>query len=85
MSTKYPEATLDLLAYQLTIKASQQYDGLYWCAYDIHYHVNAEASGNRKWAKLDTDFTTGFSQVEPECCRFAASVTAAPTQLYPVI
>ena len=31
MSTKYPEATLDLLAYQLTIiEASQQYDGLYW-------------------------------------------------------
>ena len=33
MSTKYPEAILDLLAYQLTIiKASQQYDGLYCMA-----------------------------------------------------
>ena len=61
MSTKYPEATLDLLAYQLTIiKASQQYDGLYWRAYDTHYRVNAAASGNRKWAKLDTDLYTRF-------------------------
>ena len=61
MSSKYPEVTLDLLAYQLTIiKASQQYDGLYWRAYDTHYRVNAAASGNRKWAKLDTDLYTRF-------------------------
>ena len=31
---------LELLAYILTIiKASQQYDGMYWRAYDTHYRM----------------------------------------------
>jgi len=50
-----------LLAYQLTIiKASQQYDGLYWRAYDTHYRVNAAATGNCTWSRLDTDLYTRF-------------------------
>ena len=53
------EEILELLAYQLTIlKASQQYDGLYWRAYDTHYRVNAAATGNRLWSRLDTDLYT---------------------------
>ena len=56
-----PAATLKLLAYMLTvIKASQQYDGLYWLSYDTNYHINAAASGNKAWSRLDTDLYTRF-------------------------
>ena len=57
----HPSATLELLAYSLTIiKASQQYDGLLWRSYDVNYRVAAAASGNRKWSRLDTDLFTRF-------------------------
>ena len=56
-----PAATLELLAYMLTvIKASQQYDGLYWRLYDTNYRINAAASGNKAWSRLDTDLYTRF-------------------------
>lgn len=46
-----------LLAYMLTIiKASQQYDGLYWRS----YMVTAMASGNRSWSCLDTELYSCF-------------------------
>lgn len=61
MATKFPEAVPDMLAYQLAIiRASEQYDGLYWRAYDTHFRVNAAATGNRKWSRLDTDLYTRF-------------------------
>lgn len=45
---KFPEQRNELLAYQLTIiKASQQYDGLQWRAYDTHFHVSAAATNNK--------------------------------------
>ena len=54
-------ATLELLAYMLTIiRASQQYDGLCWRSYDTNYRIAAAASGNRSWSKLDTDLFTRF-------------------------
>lgn len=56
-----PSATLELIAYGLTIiKASQHYDGLHWRSYDTHYRINAAAAGNRKWSRLDTDLYTRF-------------------------
>lgn len=59
--SEHPSATLELLAYMLTIiKASQQYDGLYWRSYDTNYRITAAASGNRQWSKLDTDLYTRF-------------------------
>ena len=52
MAIKFPESLTEMLAYQLVIiKASQQYDGLYWRVYDTHFRVNAAASGNRKWSQ----------------------------------
>ena len=57
----HPSATLELLAYMLTIiKASQQYDSLYWRSYDTNYRITAAASGNRSWSRLDTDLYTRF-------------------------
>ena len=39
--SEHPSATLELLAYGLTIiKASQQYDGLYWRTYGTHFRIN---------------------------------------------
>ena len=72
MAIKFPESVTEMLAYQLVIiKASQQYDGLYWRVYDIHFRVNAAASGNRKWSQLDTDlytrFFTGRAREVPYC------------------
>ena len=50
MSTKYPEATLALLAYQLTIiKANQQYDGLYWQGRRQRYGRYGTAGTVRPW------------------------------------
>ena len=58
---KHPEQRNELLAYQLTIiKASQQYDGLQWRAYDTHFRVSAAATGSKSWSKLDTDLYTRF-------------------------
>ena len=42
------------------IKASQQYDGFYWQAYDTHYRVRAAAMGDCTWSRLDTDLFTRF-------------------------
>ena len=57
--SQHPSATLELLAYMITIvKASQQYDGLYWRAYDTNYRLTASATGNRNWSRLDTDLFT---------------------------
>ena len=59
--SEHPSATLEMLAYMVTIiKASQQYDGLYWRAYDTNYRLTAAASGNRQWSRLDTDLFTRF-------------------------
>ena len=59
--SEHPSAALELIAYMLTIiKASQQYDGLCWRAYDTNYRLAAAASGNRTWSRLDTDLFTRF-------------------------
>ena len=59
--SEHPSATLELLAYMLTIiKATQQYDRLYWRSYDTNYRITAAASGNRAWSRLDTDLYTRF-------------------------
>ena len=61
MSRQYPEVVPEMLAYQLAVvNASEQYDGLYWRSYDVHYRVNAAASGNRSWSALDVDLYTRF-------------------------
>jgi hypothetical protein len=61
MAQQYPEVVGGMIAYlQLIVKASQQYDGLYWRSYDTHFRVNAAATGNRDWARMDTDLYTRF-------------------------
>ena len=61
MGNKFVEAIPEMLAYLLVIvNASEQYDGMYWRTYDTHFRVNAAATGNRQWARLDIDLYTRF-------------------------
>ena len=59
--SKHPSATLEMLAYMLTIiNPSQQYDGLHWRSYDANYGITVAASGNKTWSRLDTNLYTRF-------------------------
>ena len=59
--TQHPSASLELVAYMtIILKASQQYVGLTWRAYDTHYPTKAAASRNLRWSQLDTDLFTRF-------------------------
>ena len=59
--SEHPLGSLKLIAYMLTIiKTSQQYDGLYWRAYDTNYRLAAAASSNCTWSRLDMDLFTRF-------------------------
>ena len=56
-----PSMALELLVYALTIvRASHNFEGLHWCAYDTHFRINAAASANRTWSNVDTDLYTRF-------------------------
>lgn len=76
--SEHPSAILELLAYMLTIiKASQQYDGLYWQSYDTY-----AASGNRALSRLNTDLYTRFltSRAKPVSTCSSVSHLAANCQ-----
>ena len=64
--SEHPSATLELIAYGLTIiKASQHYDGLHWRSYDTHYRINAAVAENHQWSQLNTDLYTCFFTGRP--------------------
>ena len=72
MGKKFPEAMPEILAYQqVSVNASEQYDGIYWRCYDTHYRVNTAATGNRQWSDLDIDLYTqvftGRAQTVASC------------------
>lgn len=56
----------------LIIKASQQYVGLQWRAYDTHFRVAVAASENHEWSKVNVDlytrFITGREKAVTCCC-----------------
>ena len=61
ITKKCHTAVNKLLAYQLIIfKASQQYNGLQWQAYNFNFHISAATTGNKRWSHLDTDLYTVF-------------------------
>ena len=48
MALKFPEYTPQLLAYMVTIlKASQEYEGTTWAAYNVAYRQQAASTGHR--------------------------------------
>lgn len=62
---------------QFAIKASEQYDGMYWRTYDTHFRVNAATTGNHQWARLEinlyTRFFTGRSRAVTSCSVYDAT------------
>ena len=55
MASKFPEYTPQLLAYMVTIlKASQEYEGAAWAAYDVAYRQQAAATGHKRWSEVNT-------------------------------
>ena len=83
MVCHHPSATLELLAYMLTIiKASQQYDGLYWRASDTNYRLTAAATGNRTWSRLDTDL---FTRVFTGRARLVSACSVCDSLSHPTV
>ena len=79
MGNRFVEAIPEMLAYMLVIvNASEQYDGLYWRTYDTHFRVNAAATGNRQWSRLDIDLYTRFLLGGPRQWLHVLSVIARP-------
>ena len=59
-SIQKPQQIFQRISSPLSKRVSNMMVSTAWCAYDTHYRINAAASGNRKWAKLDTDLYTRF-------------------------
>ena len=59
MAKRHPERVHELLAYSAVIaKASQDYDGLPWLAYDSHFRRVVAASGTWDWSQINPSLWT---------------------------
>lgn len=74
--SKHPSATLELLAYMLTI-ASQQYDGLNWRSYPIIESLQ-RCKGTEPGPDFTWTFTPAFLWAEPSQCLPAVFAIASP-------
>ena len=78
-----PEAIPGLMAYMISIiRASQEYEGAAWAAYDTAFRRQAAATGQRDWAKINSSLYTicftGKARRSQRCdnCLSAAHTTA---------
>ena len=83
MASKFPEHTPQLLAYMVTIlKASQEYEGTAWAAYDVAYRQQAASTGHKQWSEVNASLYavcfTGKGKRSQRCevCLSAAHRTA---------
>ncbi len=54
VSKDFPEAVPELMAYMGSIiRASQEYEGAAWAAYDAAFRRQAAAAGQREWSKVN--------------------------------
>ena len=54
-----PEAVPGLMAYMISIiRASQEYEGAAWAAYDAAFRRQAAATGQRDWGKINSSLYT---------------------------
>ena len=54
LSSQYPEAVLELLAYLIFIlHVSQDFGGVAWVAYDVAFRRQAFITGSRQWSKVN--------------------------------
>ena len=63
MSTKWPQRVPEMMAYMIQIiRASQEYEGLWWFVYDEAYRRQAAATGHVEWSKINPSiFTVCFT------------------------
>ena len=78
-----PEAVPGLMAYMIgVIRASQEYEGAAWAAYDAAFRRQAAATGQRDWGKINSSLYTicftGKAKRSQRCdnCLSAAHKTA---------
>ena len=78
-----PDAVPGLMAYMVNvIRASQEYEGAAWVAYDAAFRRQAAATGQRDWSKINTSLYTicftGKARRSQRCdnCLSAAHKTA---------
>ena len=78
-----PDAVPGLMAYMVSvIRASQEYEGAAWVAYDAAFRRQAAATGQRDWSKINTSLYTicftGKARRSQRCdnCLSAAHKTA---------
>ena len=54
-----PETVPELMAYMVNIiRASQEYEGSAWAAYDAAFRRQAATTGHREWSKINTSLYT---------------------------
>lgn len=59
MEIRHPKRVRELIAYLAMItKASQDYEGLPWLAYDSHFRRVAAASGSWEWSQVNLSLWT---------------------------
>ena len=78
LSTKFPEAVPDLMAYMLSIIwAYQKYEHPQWRNYNEAFRDKAATTGNRKWSVIDSHLSnqifTGKAHKLPVCTHCGAS------------
>lgn len=68
IAMKKPEQVRDLLAYSSTIvKASQDFEGLPWLDYDIHFRRQLATKKDPQWAQIDASlWTVYFARATPK-------------------
>ena len=63
MSTKWPQWIPEMMAYMVQIiRASQEYEGLWWFVYDEAYRRQEATTGHVEWSKINPSiFTVCFT------------------------
>ena len=72
LSTRYPAAVPELMAYQITIlKASKSFVGEGWVTYDTYYRHKAAATKSLRWGEVDfnlyNETFAGRARAVPRC------------------
>ena len=79
MAQQSPQFIPEMIAHLLTVvRTSEEYEGLYWRVYDTHFRINAEATNNKSWSKVDHDLYsrvfTGRAKRRRNPCRTCDSL-----------
>lgn len=86
VSRSFPEVVPELMAYMASIiRASQEYEGAAWEAYDAAFRRQAAATGQREWSKINpTLYTICFTgkACRSQRCDICLSATHKTVECY---